>query len=73
MNQLTIEWTPAKEHSIPVTGYRVLLNGKSDFTINGKPASEPLPPDHNQTVIDKLQPGKTTKVRFSLFICAKVY
>ena len=63
LNQVTVEWSPAKENSIPVAGYKVLLNGSSEVNVNGKPASRPLPPDCTQTTIDSLVPGKTIKVR----------
>ena len=63
LNQVTVEWTSSRANSIPVAGYKVLLNGTSDFKINGKPASEPLPADCNTTTIDHLAPGRTVKVR----------
>lgn len=64
LNQVTVQWSEAKENSIAVAGYKVMLNGNSDFTINGVPASEPLPPNCTQTTIDRLVPGRTVKVAY---------
>lgn len=62
LNQVTVEWAPSRANSIPVAGYKVLLNGTSDFKINGKPASDALPADCTTTTIDHLAPGRTVKV-----------
>ena len=76
LNQVTVEWTSSRANSIPVAGYKVLLNGTSDFKINGKPASEPLPADCNTTTIDHLAPGRTVKVRslscHSIVLCGDI-
>jgi len=62
LNQVTIQWSAAKANTIPVAGYKVLLNGSSDFTMNGQPASVALPADCMQSTIDNLVPGRTVKV-----------
>lgn len=62
LNQVTVEWTPSKSNTIPVAGYKVLLNGTSNFKINGRDATEILPTDCTTTTIDHLAPGRTVKV-----------
>lgn len=63
MNQVTVEWSHSKEYSIPVAGYRVLLNGKADVKVKGQENADILPATCCQTTIDRLLPGKTVKVR----------